>query len=85
MAAVYGAVSISTSATLIHEGDSNVDEVVVQNVHATEDIYVGLDASVTTANGVKIPAGSAMSITLRNQSLYGIAAAAADARYLTTG
>jgi hypothetical protein len=77
----YGTVSVGTSAALIAAARFRRDAVIVQNVHATQDLYVGPDASVATTTGIKIPAGQSFVVPTRG-AVYGIASGAAtDTRY----
>ena len=77
----YGTVSIGAAAAVIKAANGRRESIVVQNVHATQILYLGSDSSVTTANGLKLAAGE--SIRLQTKSvIYGIASGAAtDTRY----
>jgi hypothetical protein len=82
----HAAVSIGTSAAVIRVAKSGRKSIVIQNAHASQDLYVGTTSSVTTANGVKIPAGQSFSFDDYNGALYGIASGAAtDVRYFEVG
>lgn len=73
--------SIGTSAAQIVLGRSSREALLVQNL-GTADLYVG-GSTVTTANGVKVAAGSAMGFSDFNGPLYGISASGTlDVRYL---
>lgn len=81
----YATVSIGTSAAIIKAGRSTRKSVVVQNVHASNDLYVGTDASVATTTGVKLAAGASIEFDDYNGPVYGIASGAStDVRYLET-
>ena len=51
----------ATSAVVIdHSPTGEISYCLIQNTHASQDLYIRLDgATVTTANGVKIAAGKA--------------------------
>lgn len=77
----YGAKSIGTTAVLITAARNARDAVLVQNLHASNDLYVGPDSSVTSSNGIKIAAGESISVPSRGD-VYGIGSAAStDARF----
>jgi hypothetical protein len=81
--AAYGTVAVGATAGLILGGRSLRDSVTIQNVHATQILYIGNDASVTTSTGLKIAAGDKHSLETYNGPIYGIASGAAtDTRYL---
>ena len=66
----YGAVTCANTATQLVAADTNRKSVLITN-NGTEFIYIGNDASVTTANG--IPLDKNASITIETQSsVYGI-------------
>lgn len=74
----YGAVSVKTVATQI-KAPFGRRSICIQALD--QDVYIGFDANVTTANGFKIAAGGAA--TFYNQlSIYGIAGATADVRFV---
>jgi hypothetical protein len=77
----YGTKSITTSASLIAAGRARRDAILVQNVHATQDLYLGPDSSVATSTGIKVAAGQSILVPTR-ADVYGIASGAAtDTRY----
>jgi len=83
----YGSKDVTTSAQLLVAARSFRDAVIIQNVHASNDLYVGPNASVVagsagTANsGIKVAAGESIQIPTRGD-VYGIASAAStDVRY----
>lgn len=78
----YGAASIGGTAALILAAKTTRQSVIVQNVHATQILYLGNDASVTTSNGLRVAAGAERVLTGYHGALYGIASGAAtDVRY----
>jgi hypothetical protein len=75
-------VTIGTSAALIKGSTSGRESIVIQNVHASNDLYVG-PSGVTTSSGVKVPAGQSITFDDYIGPVYGIASAAStDVRYL---
>jgi hypothetical protein len=74
----YGAVSVSTTATLIKAATASRKTLLVQPLDG--DIYFGSDASVTTSNGVLIRQLTGMVIE-NVGDVYAIAAAATDVRF----
>jgi hypothetical protein len=59
---VYAAVSVSNTATDIIGTDlANRTSVIIQNV-SNRDVYLGLNNSVTTANGLRLAAGASMEV-----------------------
>lgn len=82
----YGTVTIGATAALIKAGRAQRNSILVQNVHASNDLYVGLDASVSTSNGIKIAAGQSMEIYDGGSEVYGIASGAGtDVRFMEIG
>jgi hypothetical protein len=77
----YGAVAVDATAEVVKAANSRRESIVVQNVHASQVLYLGSDASVTTSNGLKLLAGE--SIRLQTKSaIYGIGSGSAtDTRY----
>lgn len=74
--------SIGTSAAQIVSGRSQRDGLVVQNLHATNNLYVG-DSTVTTSTGVKVVAGGSITVDELSGPLYGIAdGASTDVRVM---
>lgn len=72
----YGAVSIGAAAALIKAANSRRESIVVQNVHATQVLYVGTDSSVTDANGLKLAAGESIRLETKS-AIYGYGSGAA--------
>jgi hypothetical protein len=82
----YGTKSIGTSAAVIVDGTSLRRGVVIQNVHATQDLYIGSDSSVATTTGLKIIAGASRELLDYSGPVYGIASGAStDVRYFEVG
>lgn len=69
----YGAASVGTSASQIVASRSSRNGLVVQNIHASNDLYIGSDSSVTTSTGVKVPAGASIEFPEYVGAVYGIA------------
>lgn len=81
MAAAYNNVSIGTSAALIVAASKLRAGVIVQNAHASNDLYIGSDSDVTTSNGLKVAAGESILLPTR-AVVYGVASGAStDVRY----
>lgn len=82
----YGTVTIGATAALIKAGRAPRNSILIQNVHASNNLFIGLDSSVTTANGIKIAAGQSMQFTDSGSEIYGIASAAGtDVRWMEIG
>lgn len=78
----YNTVTIGATAGLIKAGLSTRKSITIQNVHASQDLYLGPNSSVTTANGLKVPAGQSAIYEDYNGPVYGIASGAGtDVRY----
>lgn len=78
----YGAKTIDTSAVLIADSRATRRSITVQNVHASNDLYVGSDSSVTSSNGVKVKAAESLRFDDYSGAVYGIGSAAStDVRY----
>jgi hypothetical protein len=77
----YGAKTVTTSAQLIAGARSSREQIAVQNLHATNLLYIGPDSSVTAANGIRIAAGAERIVDSRGD-VYAIASAAStDVRF----
>jgi hypothetical protein len=74
--AAYGAVSVLTTATDIVASDlTNRRKIIVQNID-NKPVYIGSNASVTTSNGIRLDAGSALELEVAaGVNLHGITAA----------
>lgn len=79
--ATYGAVSVGTTATVIRTANTNRASCLVQNL-GSAPMYLGTDASVTTANGLEVGAGSSATLTFQS-AIYGIVASGSnDVRFI---
>lgn len=79
----YNTVSVGTTAAVIASRRDSRNSIIVQNVHASQVLYVGTDSSVTTSNGLKVAAGESVKIDDYRGVVYGIASGAAtDVRFL---
>ena len=77
----YGAKTVTTTAQLLVPARSSRNAVRVQNLHATNLLYIGPDSAVTAANGIRVAAGAETTIPSRGD-IYGIASAAStDVRF----
>lgn len=77
----FGTVSIGTSAVLVVDARSRRDDVIIQNVHASNVLYLGPNSTVATSTGIKLAAGESVSVPSRG-SIYGIASGAStDVRF----
>lgn len=72
----YSAASIGVAAGVVSNAGSARTSVVIQNNHATQDLYLGTDTSVTTATGLHLAAGESIRLTHKG-IVYGIASGAA--------
>lgn len=76
----YGNVSVGTSAAVVAtaKGRRNI---IVQNNHATQILYLGDDANVTAdataTGGLKIAAGASVTLDRFTGAVFGIASGAA--------
>ena len=71
---VYGAVSVTTSPTLIRPANTSRISLQITNLTA-EEVYVGFDASVLTTNGFELSQQDVISFTgsdLYKGAVYGI-------------
>jgi hypothetical protein len=83
----YGTASVTNAAAAIVAASAGRQSLLIQNNSAT-DFFVGTDASVTTANGVKVAKGGSIEVKIgQNINLFAIAASAGphNARYLQLG
>jgi hypothetical protein len=79
----YAAVAVGASAVQVVAANGLRDNVIVHNNHASQILYLGDDSSVTTANGLPVPAGQKVTLEGYTGPVYGIASGAAtDTRYL---
>lgn len=82
--AAYGAVSVGNTATDIVATDLvNRRKILIQNID-NKAVYIGTNASVTTSNGIRLDAGSALELDIAaGVNVHGITAAGTVAvRYL---
>ena len=80
--ATYGTVSIGTSAAIIKAAKTIRKSIIIQNVHASQVLYLGTDSSVATTTGLRVAAGESVEFDDYNGVIYGIASGAAtDVRY----
>jgi hypothetical protein len=83
--ASYGTVSVAATATLIRPAKALRKSIVVQNVHASQTLYLGDDSSVATTTGLRLNAGDSVRLSDCNAAVWGIASGAAtDTRYFET-
>lgn len=78
----YGAVSVGAAAASYRVGSGARSSILIQNVHATQDLYLGTDENVLTTTGFKVPPGQSVRLTHRGP-LFAIASGAAtDTRFI---
>ena len=56
----YASVSVTTSATLIVSANPRRQSLIISNTDTSVKLYIGPDTSITTSNGIEIPAGSSL-------------------------
>lgn len=80
----YGAISVGGTAASIVPANPRRERVFIQNLHATQDLYIGGDASVATTTGWKlVAAGGAVTLQGHQGAVFGIGSGAATVgRYL---
>jgi hypothetical protein len=76
MTIVNSTVSVGATAVQLVDGTTLRKAVIIQNVHATQILFIGGDANVTTANGLRIGVNESVQID-RPDPVYGIASGAA--------
>jgi len=82
--ATYGTVTIGAAAGLIIAANTDRKSLFVQSLTAA--VYIGNDASVTTANGLRVNTGETINLDRYTGAVYGIGAGAGnDVRYLEEG
>lgn len=86
MAIVYGAVTVTTSATQIFGPSPPRRGSFIRNNDSAISIFVGPDANVTTSNGLPLRAGEIMNISGMKENwrgaVYGISASGSvDVRF----
>jgi hypothetical protein len=81
-----GAISVGTSAATLIAASSRRKSVLLQNVHATNKLYIGLADTVTTSTGVRLNPGEAIEFEDYLGPVYAIAdGASTDVRYIQVG
>lgn len=79
----YNAVTVESAATLIKAANTSRRAIVIQNLDAAKDLFLGLNANITVANGVKIPPGGQAFEDRYSGAIYCIVASGSVAvRYL---
>lgn len=86
----YGAVTATGSATLVVSASRGRAGLMVCNNDSTNSIYLGLDASVTSSNGIPILAGTCYSASAPQEVWKGVvyvitAGSSVDTRYQEYG
>lgn len=77
-----GAVSVTTTATLVKTSNTNRVSIIIQNLGPSSDIYVGPTSAVTTATGLRVSANDSLDGIVYTGTLYAITAVgSADVRY----
>jgi hypothetical protein len=77
-------VSVGATAVLLVDGTTSRNNLIVQNAHASQNLYVG-PSTVDTTTGLRLAAGESVGLPDFNGPLYGIASGAAtDTRVLET-
>jgi hypothetical protein len=77
----YGAVSVDATAEIIAAARPRRESIIIQNVHATQVLYVGNDANVTSSNGLKVIAGESVRLETKS-AIWGVGSGAAtDTRF----
>ena len=82
----YNTVTVTTSATLIVAANVQRVGLFISNTSTTVKLYIGPDTSITTSNGIEIPAGGNLTedssgTSMYKGPIYGIAASSIDVRY----
>lgn len=78
----YGNASIGAAASRLLVGSGLRASALIENNHATQDLYLGTDSSVTTANGLRVAALQSVRITHRGEVWAIASGAATDVRYM---
>lgn len=79
--AAYGNKSIGTSAAVLVAARQARESVLVKNNHASQILYLGGDANVTSSNGLPLAAGESVRIETK-QVIYAVGSGAStDARF----
>lgn len=85
----YNVVSVGTSATVIMAANNERKGSIIVN-NSSQTVYLGMDASVTTANGLPVAMNASMNNSGQNEvwkgNIYGIVAGTtADCRFWEWG
>jgi hypothetical protein len=70
------AVAVGTTAVVLVDGTTGRNNLIVQNIHASQTLYVG-PAGVETTTGLRVLSGESVGFVDFNGPLYGIASGAA--------
>lgn len=82
----YGTKTVGTSATQVSDGAYRRKTLLIQNAHATNNLFVGPDSSVTTSTGIKLAPADSIEFSDFIKPVYAIAdGASTDVRYLELG
>lgn len=77
------AVAPTTSATLLLAANTARGVCLISNAHASATVYLGRDNTVTSSNGVPLPAGETLTDGLSTDAWWGImASGTGDVRVL---
>lgn len=68
-----GQVSVLVTATSIIASSSSRKSITILNTDSTNPIYLGVDSTVTSSTGHKLPAGGSITLDNSNSAIYGIA------------
>lgn len=84
----YGSVTITSTATLIVEGNCNRKEIIITNYSDDVVVFIGQDENVTTSTGTPFyenqSRGHARGFGAYLGPIYGICSGTADVRYWET-
>jgi hypothetical protein len=82
-AGYYGQGTVGTTATQLASGASQALKlgVVLKNLHATQDLYVGYDSSVTNSNGYKLRPGEERAFPVSNRNIPHVYGSGASTTY----
>lgn len=76
MSLFTGQASVGTTQAQLLPPRSTRRVAVVRNTHATNGLFIGPDATVTTANGYAVPAGQAVELPGHEGPVHAVASAA---------
>lgn len=77
----YGAQSVGTTPIQLLTKQNGRVGALIQNNHASQDVYIGSDANVTSSNGIKVPAGQSVRIAYAGAIWAVASGAGTDVRY----